>query len=243
MRKYVFILFLSAVSITASAQKNKEKGKEKGKEGTENAVDYSENVATIDSTIKSFYEVLTGKLKKEKKQKDQEGKKGPNGEGGPKDGKEPRAPREPKELKEVKEVAVDSSEQKATEKKEERERDWKLFAYLFHPDAKLITAGKNNDREFLVKYMSAADYVKSAGKWMDKNEFVEKEISRKSEVFGKMAHVFSTYECYDAENKEEPSMRGINSIQLLNDGERWWILNIYWTKESWFNPIPSEYVD
>lgn len=242
MRKYVFILFLSAVSLTASAQKNKEKGKEKGKEGTENAVDYSENVATIDSTIKSFYEVLTGKLKKEKKQKDQEVKNGPNGEDGPKDRK---GPREPKELKEVARDTLDlkNTEQKEPEKKEERERDWKLFAHLFHPDAKLITAGKNNDREFLVKYMSSADYVKSAGKWMAKNEFVEKEISRKSEVFGKMAHVFSTYECYDSENKEEPSMRGINSIQLLNDGERWWILSVYWTKESWFNPIPSEYLD
>jgi hypothetical protein len=28
--------------------------------------------------------------------------------------------------------------------------------------------------------------------------------------------------------KSEPFMRGINSIQLFNDGKRWWIVNIYW---------------
>ncbi|MGK0428346.1 MAG: hypothetical protein ACJAUR_002467 [Ulvibacter sp.] len=37
-------------------------------------------------------------------------------------------------------------------------------------------------------------------------------------------------------------MRGINSIQLLDDGNRWWIVNIYWTQESEENPIPNEYL-
>jgi len=27
-------------------------------------------------------------------------------------------------------------------------------------------------------------------------------------------------------------MRGIKSIQLFNDGKRWWIVNIYWTQET-----------
>jgi hypothetical protein len=37
-------------------------------------------------------------------------------------------------------------------------------------------------------------------------------------------------------------MRGINSIQLLNDGERWWVINIYWTQESDEKAIPEEYL-
>jgi hypothetical protein len=37
-------------------------------------------------------------------------------------------------------------------------------------------------------------------------------------------------------------MRGINSIQLLNDGKRWWIVNIYWMQESEANPIPDKYL-
>ena len=47
-----------------------------------------------------------------------------------------------------------------------------------------------------------------------------------------MAQVFSTYECYHNLEEERPFMRGINSIQLLNDGERWWIVNVFWTHET-----------
>jgi hypothetical protein len=37
-------------------------------------------------------------------------------------------------------------------------------------------------------------------------------------------------------------MRGINSIQLFNDGNRWWIVNIYWQQESAEDPIPDMYL-
>jgi len=30
----------------------------------------------------------------------------------------------------------------------------------------------------------------------------------------------------------KPSMRGINSIQLFDDGTRWWILSVYWQHET-----------
>jgi hypothetical protein len=39
-----------------------------------------------------------------------------------------------------------------------------------------------------------------------------------------------------------PFARGINSIQLMNDGKRWWIINIYWMQESEENPIPEKYL-
>jgi hypothetical protein len=37
-------------------------------------------------------------------------------------------------------------------------------------------------------------------------------------------------------------MRGINSIQLLNDGKRWWIMTIYWQGETPETPLPKEYL-
>jgi hypothetical protein len=37
-------------------------------------------------------------------------------------------------------------------------------------------------------------------------------------------------------------MRGINSIQLWNDGKRWWIVNIFWQSETPDNPIPEKYL-
>ena len=46
----------------------------------------------------------------------------------------------------------------------------------------------------------------------------------------------------DCVNDEKPFARGINSIQLLNDGNRWWIMNIYWSSETEANPIPDKYL-
>lgn len=121
-------------------------------------------------------------------------------------------------------------------------RNWKQFKYLFKPDAKLIPSGKNKAGVYQVNYMSPEDYIKGATKWFESNGFYEKEILRRVEYFGSMAHVFSSYESFHAETDEKPFMRGINSIQLLNDGERWWIINVFWSQESKDNPIPEVYL-
>ena len=122
------------------------------------------------------------------------------------------------------------------------ERDWDLFRYLFYSDAKLIPSGKNRDGVIGARYLTPEDYVERSGPWLKENGFFEKEIHRVTQEFGYVVHVFSTYEAFRSEADEEPFMRGINSIQLMNDGTRWWILNIYWTQESPENPIPEEYL-
>ena len=121
-------------------------------------------------------------------------------------------------------------------------RDWELFKYLFKPEAKLIPSGKDKEGVYRVRYMSPEDYVESSGNWLVENGFFEKEISREVQTFGNITQVFSTYEAFKSEKDESPFMRGINSIQLLNDGQRWWIVNIYWTQESKEHPIPIEYL-
>lgn len=121
-------------------------------------------------------------------------------------------------------------------------RNWGEFKFLFKPDAKLIPSGKNKAGIYKVKYMSPADYIKSSGKWLIDNGFFEKEIHREIQTFGNITHVFSTYQAFHSESDETPFMRGINSIQLLNDGKRWWIVNIYWTQESKEIQIPEKYL-
>jgi hypothetical protein len=74
------------------------------------------------------------------------------------------------------------------------------------------------------------------------NGFYEKEIARRTEQFGNIAHVWSIYESRHNEDDPEPFMRGINSIQLFNDGNRWWIVNIYWQQEDPDSPIPDKYL-
>lgn len=123
----------------------------------------------------------------------------------------------------------------------EVKRDWDFFKFLFKPGAKLIPSAKK-DSLYVVRYMSPEDYVNSSGKWLLENGFFEKEISRRVEQFGNIAHVFSTYEAFHSESDEQPFMRGINSVQFLYDNQRWWIVNIYWMQESPKHPIPEVYL-
>ncbi len=90
--------------------------------------------------------------------------------------------------------------------------------------------------------MTVDDYITVSGPWLVDNGFYEKEIHREVQVFGNIAQVFSTYECFHSKTDETPFMRGINSIQLLFDGQRWWIINIYWAQATAENPIPKAYL-
>lgn len=121
-------------------------------------------------------------------------------------------------------------------------RDWDLFRFLFHPDAKLIPSGKNREGKIGARFMTPDDYVNTSGNYLVENGFYEIELQREVDTFGNITQVFSTYESYRSKNDKDPFMRGINSIQLLNDGNRWWIINIYWMQESKENPIPKQYL-
>ncbi len=122
-------------------------------------------------------------------------------------------------------------------------RDWELFKYLFVPEARLIPSGKNQQGKVSYSVMSPADYVESSGSYLEANGFFEKEISRETDRFGNVVQIFSTYESYHSESDDEPFARGINSIQLLFDGERWWVMSIFWQSETAEFPIPDQYLD
>lgn len=121
-------------------------------------------------------------------------------------------------------------------------RDWDLFRYLFHADAQLIPSGKNKEGVIGARYMSPDGYASNSGPYLEENGFFEKEIYRKVDTFGYITQVFSTYESYRSEKDEKPFARGINSIQLLHDGSRYWIINIYWMAENAENPLPDKYL-
>ena len=39
-----------------------------------------------------------------------------------------------------------------------------------------------------------------------------------------------------------PFLRGINSIQLVREGGRWYVLQVLWEQEADAGPIPAEYL-
>jgi len=92
----------------------------------------------------------------------------------------------------------------------------------------------------------AERYEKSVATQKEKGEpptgFFEREIARRTDCFGNICQVFSTYESRHAAADAAPFQRGINSIQLLRDGSRWWIASVVWDAERPDNPIPAPYL-
>ncbi|HKX83480.1 MAG TPA: hypothetical protein VJL58_04600 [Pyrinomonadaceae bacterium] len=125
-----------------------------------------------------------------------------------------------------------------------KERDWDRFRSLFVEGARLIpTTGKNKDTGLIAaRIITPEEYIKRSGPFLLKEGFHEREVARRVEQYGNIAHVFSTYDSKHKVSDEKPFMRGINSFQLMNDGKRWWIVTIYWQAETQENPIPKQYL-
>ena len=125
-------------------------------------------------------------------------------------------------------------------------RDEKRFRSLFAPGARLIPvrprAKPAVGAQALV--MTVDEFFDAVNKNTEKTGFFEREIARQTQTYGDIAHVFSTYEARRAAADPKPFARGINSIQLLRDGERWWVVTIFWDAErpDGTNAIPKEYL-
>ena len=120
------------------------------------------------------------------------------------------------------------------------ERNWDRFRSLFLPQGRLTSATKNPDGSFRIHPMGVEDYAKGAGSYFAQHAFYESPIVNRIETFGNVSQVFSSYESRRAPG-EAPFARGVNSIQLLYDGSRWWIVSILWDQERDDNPLPKEF--
>lgn len=123
-----------------------------------------------------------------------------------------------------------------------QKRDWQRFHSLFVTGARLIWTGVTPDGDVRHRVMTADEFVASSGSIMEERGFFEREIGRTTERFGNIAHVFSAYDSKNTAEDPEPFARGINSIQLLHDGARWWVVTILWDSERAGNPIPDRYL-
>ncbi|HEV2861811.1 MAG TPA: hypothetical protein VGX48_12450 [Pyrinomonadaceae bacterium] len=135
-----------------------------------------------------------------------------------------------------------------------QKRDWDRMRSLFIPGGRLIPTGPqrppgtppdapaSGDEEWAATVIDVEGYVERAEKYLEERGFFESEIARRSESYGHIVHVFSTYESRHTAEDPEPFARGINSIQLMNDGRRWWVVSIFWEPETPQNPIPEKYL-
>jgi hypothetical protein len=124
----------------------------------------------------------------------------------------------------------------------DKARDWNRMRSLFHPDARLVPMLKGKDGGMHAVVLTVEDYVRRAGPHLEKDGFFEQEVAQRHEEFGDMAHVWTTYEARHGKADAEPFLRGINSIQLVHQHERWFVLQIVWEQAQDAGPIPQDYL-
>jgi hypothetical protein len=119
-------------------------------------------------------------------------------------------------------------------------RDWPRFRHLFRPTGSLAWPTPIDPPGASLIVLTVDQFVETVGPSMSATDNWERELSRRVERFNHIAHVFSTYE---ARRSVEPTLsRGINSLQVFWDGQRWWITNIIFDFEGPAAPLPDVYV-
>ena len=121
------------------------------------------------------------------------------------------------------------------------QRNWDRMRSLFIPNAVMGAMVETRSGAPLEIDFTVDRYIKTNAPYMEKSGFYENEIGRRTEEFGHIAQIFSTYESR-YHPKDKPFERGINSLQLFNDGTRWWVRTILWEGESAKLKLPSKYV-
>jgi len=106
-------------------------------------------------------------------------------------------------------------------------RDWDRFRSLILPGGRLMPIVSMAEEKAGVRFLSTEDFIRRVEPIFAREDFWERETSRQTETAGHFAHVLSFYESLRSPSGR-PFERSVNSIQLLNDGIRWWIVNVMW---------------
>jgi hypothetical protein len=111
-------------------------------------------------------------------------------------------------------------------------RDWSRQANCFLPEARQVRTWVDGDGKPQMLAMSLAQYRDNTTPFFAANAFYEVETDRRIDLFGNIAHVWSSYEARTSPDDEIPERRGINSIQLFRHPELGWrILAMVWDNE------------
>ncbi len=116
-------------------------------------------------------------------------------------------------------------------------RDFARMKTLFTPDARLTAIGARG-----LSGGTLDDYIASSGPFLVSGGFTERALINRIEVFGDLAHAWSSYEGRFANADGTPGrVRGINSFQLVRQKDgRWLVQSIFWQAEGPGRPLPAD---
>jgi hypothetical protein len=114
-------------------------------------------------------------------------------------------------------------------------KDRTCFRQLMLPEVRLIPV---NGTTGAMRVLTVDDWIAAVARNGDE-QVTEKQLKFQTETFGRIAHLWSTYETTLA---GKPRARGINSIQAVFDGQNWHILEVLWQAETPDAPVPAAYL-
>ncbi|MCB0278382.1 MAG: hypothetical protein KDD94_02715 [Calditrichaeota bacterium] len=121
----------------------------------------------------------------------------------------------------------------------EKKRDWARLKNLFHPDAKLIYSYWTKEHKNELLQMTVDEYISKLG-YTETKGFFENELYTDIKTFSSVIHVASTYEFKLGDNSAQG--KGFSSYQLLYDGNRYFIVSMFWQMENENDKLPEEYI-
>ena len=115
-----------------------------------------------------------------------------------------------------------------------QKRDFARMKTLFTPDARLYAVGERG-----LQGGSLDNYIEKSGPFLEKVGFTEKELTRRIEIYGNVAQVWSSYAGTSTDGSV--NVRGINSFQLARQPDgRWLVHSILWQAENPALPLPRD---
>ena len=111
---------------------------------------------------------------------------------------------------------------------------------LFSPSAKLVRIEPDGDGRIASDTFTLENWIASFQPLLEALDFREFELGRRIEKWGHIAQVWSAYEAQSNTEGGERRRRGINTIQLRKDGERWWIESIVFEGDREDQAVPVD---
>lgn len=120
------------------------------------------------------------------------------------------------------------------------DKDRTCMRDLMMPQATLSPLAKAADGSYAPHILTIDGWVEAVKK-RGHIMLYERQVKVSTDMYGHIAHLWSTYELrFTPDGKAD--VRGINSIEAVNDGKRWRILNIQWQAETPDEPVPTKYL-
>lgn len=121
-------------------------------------------------------------------------------------------------------------------------RQWDRDRTLYVPWIRFVGTSIDDQGNVKASVWTHQQYVE-ATEPLVAGGFKEWEVSRKTQEYGNIAHVDSTYAGEVTVGGKVEKFRGVNSIEAYFDGARWWISSVMWMSEARNHPIPKRYLE